>query len=354
MIFPPGTSFQSAKALRDILLVEYQNILKSSVPLDPNWFELRRSQATTAETTARSTTPLTGGTTILGPPKVSLDEATVRQILKGKPFKELGGGAQARVLRAEDTGVSFVAKIVRNREETQEILISWSGDADPTGIQDWVDRVDSGKARGEALFKERLDHSKGIYHTLMLQDVDILVSINEEQHLIRRDRVDIQAGATWVLGPYLQHLYKSGEKQKIYDVLNAVIRVSQEELWAYGVFDLASSAAVNWGVEVNAAGELVAVGLFDFGELVSDPDLVKEHGILFADFWKRDWAILDAVHPSKMSIAYLTDIEIAQWFFDRIVEEFTPEKLHQFWETKLFQGSTEEIGDMIPSRWLLP
>lgn len=270
-------------------------------------------------------------------------EQEIRSLLLAQEFEEVRNpdgsilGAQQRVLSS--ASVDIVAKVLRDRNETANILNGWKwpGITDEQ-FKNWVEKVDKGKTRGARIELEKLSQSRGIYRNIRLENVEILERTPQGSRVVTAPIVNVQRKAPRVLQELLKNLYDQGDIETIKSLLNEVLRVTQEELWAYGVFDQAPSIQVNWGVEVNSDGKIITdqdgrpiVALFDLFELVDRVSDISESR-LTEEFWRNDWVIFNTDHP--LSILNLTDAHIAEWFHARITTEFTREKLRQYWETK--------------------
>lgn len=265
--------------------------------------------------------------------KTEIDEAFLRETLKITPVKEIALSGQFKVLTNKDLGI--VVRIEKTREGTEAVFRQWGFHnwMSEEGLKRLVDRVHTGKKEGRRIFKEKLLFSKAIWGIMELSDVEILEQTKDGNIPRREKKVDIQKKGDMVLWQAISEHYKKGEKAKIEQILNALLKNVQEEIWAYGVHDNTLSFSVNWSVDYLEEG--VDVRLFDFWEATDNKQEAIERLKKQIEQLDRNetWDVMDTGHDK--SIISLTDKEIATWFLNRIKEEFTLEKLEYWWSRKV-------------------
>lgn len=270
--------------------------------------------------------------------KNKIYEIFLRETLKKTPIKEIAVSAQFTVLTNEDLGI--VVRIEKTREETEAVFRQW-------GFHTWmssedfrglIDRVHAGKKEGLRIFKEKLLFSKAIWGIMELSNVEILEQTKDDNIPRREKKINIQKKGDMVLWQAISEHYKKGERDKIKQILNALLKNVQEEIWGYGVHDKTLSFSVNWGVDYLEEG--VDVRLFDFWEATDNKQeaIVRLKKQIEQLNRNETWEIMDKNHDK--SIISLTDQEIATWFLGRIKEELTLEKLEYWWGRKLKELDT--------------
>ncbi|NTV51467.1 MAG: methyltransferase domain-containing protein, partial [Candidatus Firestonebacteria bacterium] len=279
------------------------------------------------------------------------DENKLREILRNTILQNETLSAQFEVLTAEKLPVMI--KIPKSREATAEVFRQWGFTNMPDNeFKEWVERVHAGKKTGIDFFEKYLKNSKGVWGLKTLNNVALRVKAQDGR--VQSRQVDVlyyQEKADRVLGNALQEMHQKGDREGVRTILNQVLRRTQEELWAWGIYDTTFSAPVNWGIKFSKNGP--DVRLFDLGELTDDKEKAVENlRMKAARGWsgKDDWEIFGT---HTVSIVNLTDKETADWFLQRIREEFTLEKFNKYWRSKLdaqTESETANAGGQMP--WL--
>ena len=265
--------------------------------------------------------------------KNKIDKTFLREILRKTPVKEIVLSAQFKVLTNKDLGI--VLRIEKVKSETESVFRQWGFHTwmSEEGFVQLVNRVHAGKKEGTRIFKEKLLFSKAIWGIIELEDVEILEQTEGSVIPRTEKKVDIQKKGDKVLHQAISEHYKKGEKDKIKQILNTLLKNTQEEIWGWGVHYKACSFSVNWSVDYLKEG--IDVRLFDFWEITDNKEEAVERLKKQVEQMTRNeiWDIMDKKHP--LSIISLTDEEIAAWFLERIKEEFTVENLERYWGKKL-------------------
>jgi len=270
-----------------------------------------------------------------------IDEAFLREALKSTPVKEIALSAQFKVLTNGKLGI--VVRIPKTREETRTVLIKWGFNTwmQEQDLERLIDRIHAGKEEGAKIFKEKLLYSKAVWGVIELADIEMLEETKEGNTSRTEKKVDIQKKADKVLWQAISDHYKKGEIDKIKEILNQLIQKTQEEIWSYGVYYEALSFSVNWGVDYLEDGA-IDVRLFDFWEVTDNKEKAIERLKKHIGQFDKTWEIMGKEHT--LSILNLTDEGIAKWFLERIKEEFTLDKLREYWDKKVGELETPKTS----------
>jgi len=130
-----------------------------------------------------------------------------------------------------------------------------------------------------------------------------------------------------MLGDLLHRLYEEGKKELIKTILLQVIDKTEKQLWGFRTFDQNLVFTVNWGAEVNKQGYDVRV--LDFGELTND----KNEAIRYLKSHQELNEVEEITDINKwISIARLTDTEIASWFAQELKKIYTVDNFKKQWK----------------------
>lgn len=199
-------------------------------------------------------------------------------------------------------------------------------------FKDYAQETHERKRRSRNIYLTKLKNSKAVlpsHFYKMKKGTQVLFL--EKNGISRKfeNRVITIQQKVHVLKHYLKDLYKNSEIELIKSTLQRLIQINQNELWAYGVFEI-PSFTVNWGV-IKDNDEEKHIQLFDFGELVDDINEVQKYfeNNPISSFW----VVRDS--KNKNSLINLCDSAIATWFEKLLKEEYNFTKVQEYWGIRL-------------------